>query len=51
MGRMTTAIVFAALILAGSLLYGVEPLLAKVLLGVSVLPLLSVMVGGRGHTR
>jgi predicted unusual protein kinase regulating ubiquinone biosynthesis (AarF/ABC1/UbiB family) len=49
MSRMTNSVVFAALIVAGSLLYAAEPTLAKVLMGASVIPLLAVMFGGRGR--
>ncbi|MGC3994839.1 MAG: AarF/UbiB family protein [Propionicimonas sp.] len=49
LNRMTAALVFAALIVAGALLYAAEPVLAKVLMGVSALPLLTVLFGGRGH--
>ena len=45
--RLTTAVMFAGLVVAGSLLYGTEPTLAKVILAISVLPLLAVMLGGR----
>ncbi len=47
LSRLTTAVMFAGLVVAGSLLYGTEPTLAKVILAVSVLPLLAVMLGGR----
>lgn len=47
--RMATAIVFAGLVVAGAVLYGTEPLLAKVILVASVVPLLAVTFGGRGH--
>ncbi|MHB1010685.1 MAG: ABC1 kinase family protein, partial [Propionibacteriaceae bacterium] len=49
LSRLTTGVVFAGLVVAGGLLYGVEPLLAKVILGISVLPLLAVLLGGRRH--
>ncbi len=49
LSRMTTAILFAGLIVAGALLYASEPLLAKILLGASAVPLLAVAFGGRGH--
>ncbi len=49
MSRLTTSVVFAGMVVAGGLLYGAEPLLAKVILGVSVLPLLAVLFGGRGR--
>ncbi|MDY0341289.1 MAG: AarF/UbiB family protein [Coriobacteriia bacterium] len=44
---VASALVFAALLLAGAILYGTEPTLAKWLMGASVLPLLTVMTGGR----
>ena len=47
LSRLTTAVVFAGLVVAGALLYGTEPTLAKVILAISVLPLLAVMLGGR----
>lgn len=47
MNRMVFATVFAALLLASALLWRVEPVLAKVLMGVSALPLLPVLFGGR----
>jgi predicted unusual protein kinase regulating ubiquinone biosynthesis (AarF/ABC1/UbiB family) len=47
LSRLTTAVMFAGLVVAGSLLYGTEPTLAKVILAISVLPLLAVMLGGR----
>ena len=47
LSRLTTAVVFAGLIVTGGLLYGTEPLLAKVILGISVLPMLAVLLGGR----
>lgn len=49
LSRLTTGVVFAGLVVAGGLLYGVEPVLAKVILGISVLPLLAVLLGGRRH--
>ncbi len=47
-GKMTSALVFAALIIAGAILYPAEPTLAKWLMAASVLPLIRVMMGGRG---
>jgi len=47
-GKMTSALVFAALIIAGAILYPAEPTLAKWLMAASVLPLVRVMMGGRG---
>ncbi|MEA4944266.1 MAG: AarF/UbiB family protein [Propionicimonas sp.] len=49
LSRMTTAVVFAGLIVAGALLYASEPVLAKVLLAASLVPLLAGIFGGRGH--
>lgn len=49
LGRMTSAVVFAALIIAGAVLYAGAPMLGQILMGVSVLPLLAVVFGGRGH--
>ena len=46
--RVAMALVFAALIIAGAILYTAEPTLAKVLMLASVLPLLRAMFGGRG---
>ncbi len=46
---VASALIFAALLLAGAILYGNEPTLAKWLMGASVLPLLTVMMGGRGR--
>ncbi|MDP2234020.1 MAG: AarF/UbiB family protein, partial [Actinomycetota bacterium] len=47
-GRVAMALVFAALLIAGAILYPAEPTLAKVLMGVSLLPLFRAMMGGRG---
>lgn len=47
MNRMVFATVFAALLLASALLWRTEPVLAKVLMGGSVLPLFPVLFGGR----
>jgi predicted unusual protein kinase regulating ubiquinone biosynthesis (AarF/ABC1/UbiB family) len=44
--RGVFALVFAALLLAGAMLWTVEPVLAKVLMGASALPLLAVLFGG-----
>lgn len=49
MNRMVFATVFAALLLASAMLWRVEPVLAKVLMGASILPLALVLFGGRGH--
>lgn len=48
-GRVNTGIVFAALLISGALLYTAEPVFAKVLMAASLLPLLRIMMGGRGH--
>lgn len=48
MGRMTTAIMFAGLIVAGALLYSAEPTLAKIFMIVSIFPLVATVVRG-GH--
>jgi predicted unusual protein kinase regulating ubiquinone biosynthesis (AarF/ABC1/UbiB family) len=47
--RAVFAMVFAALLVAGAMLWTVEPVLAKVLMGAAVLPLLAVLFGGRRH--
>ena len=47
-GKMSSSVVFAALIIAGAILYPAEPALAKWLMAASVLPLLRVLMGGRG---
>jgi predicted unusual protein kinase regulating ubiquinone biosynthesis (AarF/ABC1/UbiB family) len=44
--RIPMAIIFAALLLAGAVLYAAEPTLAKVLMGVSVLPLIGALRRG-----
>jgi predicted unusual protein kinase regulating ubiquinone biosynthesis (AarF/ABC1/UbiB family) len=49
MSRLTTSVAFAGMVVAGGLLYGAEPLLGKVILGMSVLPLLAMLLGGRGR--
>jgi len=48
-GRVTSAVVFAALLVAGAILYPTEPTLAKVLMVASLVPLLSATMGGRGR--
>jgi len=48
-GRMTGAVVFAALLIAGATLYGADPGLGRLLMGGSAVPLLWVMVAGRGR--
>jgi predicted unusual protein kinase regulating ubiquinone biosynthesis (AarF/ABC1/UbiB family) len=47
--RMTGGLVFAALLVAGAVLYRADPGLGTVMMGSSVLPLAWVMLGGRGH--
>jgi len=47
-GRMTGAVVFAALLVAGAILYSSGAELGAWLMGASVLPLLWLMLGGRG---
>ena len=47
-GRVVTALVFAALLIAGAIVYATDPGLGKLLMGASVLPLLAVLMGGRG---
>jgi len=46
--RVTMALVFAALLIAGAILYPAEPTLARVLMAASALPLLRALMGGRG---
>lgn len=47
-----SALVFAALLVAGAVLYASEPVLARWLMVASVLPLLAALMGGRGgHPR
>lgn len=48
-GQLVAAVMFTALLVTGALLYSVEPILARVLLGAAVLPLLAVLFGRRGH--
>ena len=47
-GRITSGLVFAALLIAGAILYAADPVFGKVLMGASVLPLVGLMFGGRG---
>lgn len=47
--RIPMAIVFAALLLAGAVLYAAEPTFAKVLMAVSVLPLIGALRRGPRH--
>jgi len=48
-GKITGGLVFAALLIAGAILYGTEPVLAKWLMGASAVPLIGTMMGGRGR--
>ncbi len=47
--RTTGAVVFAALLVAGAILYPADPAYARTLMGASALPLVWVMFFGRGH--
>lgn len=47
MNRMVFVTMFAALLLASTMLWAAEPTLAKVLMGASVLPLIPVIFGNR----
>jgi predicted unusual protein kinase regulating ubiquinone biosynthesis (AarF/ABC1/UbiB family) len=47
--RTAAAVVFAALLLAGAMLYQVEPGYAKTMMGVSTLPLVWIVFFGRGR--
>jgi len=47
-GRIATGLVFAALLIAGAILHASDPGLGNVLMGLSVLPLIALMMGGRG---
>ncbi len=49
MNKATYAVIFAALLLAGALLWTPAPVLAQVLMWGSTLPLLAVLFGGRPH--
>jgi predicted unusual protein kinase regulating ubiquinone biosynthesis (AarF/ABC1/UbiB family) len=46
-GRLSGAIVFAALLIAGAILYPAEPLLATILMASSVVPLLWLLLAAR----
>lgn len=48
-GRLSGAVVFAALLTAGAILNSSDPTWGRVLMVASVLPLLWVLFGGRGH--
>jgi predicted unusual protein kinase regulating ubiquinone biosynthesis (AarF/ABC1/UbiB family) len=47
--RIVTGLVFAALLIAGAIVHGSDPSLGRLLMIVSVLPLLRLMVSGRGR--
>jgi predicted unusual protein kinase regulating ubiquinone biosynthesis (AarF/ABC1/UbiB family) len=47
-GRIASGLVFAALLVAGAILHGTDPAFGNVLMGASILPLLALMLGGRG---
>ena len=48
-GRIVSGLVFAALLIAGAIVRAGDPGLSNVLMGASVLPLLAIMLGGRGR--
>jgi predicted unusual protein kinase regulating ubiquinone biosynthesis (AarF/ABC1/UbiB family) len=48
-GRITSGLVFAGLIVAGAVVYSGDPGFGRVLMGASVLPLIGTMMGGRGR--
>ncbi|PKQ20484.1 MAG: ABC transporter [Actinobacteria bacterium HGW-Actinobacteria-6] len=48
-GKITGGLVFAALLIAGSILYGSDPGLGRLMMGTSAVPLLWVMMSGRGR--
>ena len=47
-GKIAIAVVFAALLIAGAILYAADPGFGKLMMGASVLPLLALVFGGRG---
>jgi predicted unusual protein kinase regulating ubiquinone biosynthesis (AarF/ABC1/UbiB family) len=47
--RIAAGLVFAALLIAGAILYPADPQYARLLMAASVLPLLWMMLAGRGH--
>jgi predicted unusual protein kinase regulating ubiquinone biosynthesis (AarF/ABC1/UbiB family) len=47
-GRITSGLVFAGLLIAGAVVRAGDPGLSNVLMGASVLPLIALMLGGRG---
>jgi predicted unusual protein kinase regulating ubiquinone biosynthesis (AarF/ABC1/UbiB family) len=50
-GRITGGLVFAALLIAGAIVYAGDPGFGRVLMGASVVPLVGTMMGGRGRHR
>ncbi|NTW29034.1 MAG: AarF/ABC1/UbiB kinase family protein [Coriobacteriia bacterium] len=48
-GRIVSGLVFSALLIAGAIVRAGDPGLSNLLMGVSVLPLLAIMFGGRGR--
>jgi predicted unusual protein kinase regulating ubiquinone biosynthesis (AarF/ABC1/UbiB family) len=48
-GRIATGLVFAALLIAGAIVRAGDPGLGNLLMGASVLPLLALLMGGRGR--
>jgi predicted unusual protein kinase regulating ubiquinone biosynthesis (AarF/ABC1/UbiB family) len=49
MGRIVSGLVLATLLIAGAIVRAGDPGLSNVLMGVSVLPLLAIILGGRGR--
>jgi predicted unusual protein kinase regulating ubiquinone biosynthesis (AarF/ABC1/UbiB family) len=49
--RIAVALVFAALLIAGAIVYGTDPGFGKLMMGASVLPLLWLVFAGRGAHR
>ena len=47
--RITAGLVFVALLIAGAILYGTDPGLGRLLMGSSLLPLVALLLGGRGR--
>jgi predicted unusual protein kinase regulating ubiquinone biosynthesis (AarF/ABC1/UbiB family) len=50
-GRITGGLVFAALLIAGAIVYAGDPGFGRLLMGASVVPLVATMMGGRGRHR
>jgi len=48
-GRISLGLVFAALLIAGAVVYGTDPGFGKLLMAASLLPLIRMMVSGRGR--